>query len=127
MTTMTALAQAAGILLAFEPHIDLILESPFDTLTFLEQNPTLKIALDYSHFIAQWYKSADVDPLMRYAGHVRLRQGAEKQLQARWGAGQIDFPGMIGLLKVAGYNGYGVFCPTPRKGGIRELAFPFRP
>ena len=106
MTGMATLAQDAGVPLIFEPHIESILESPFDTLTFLEQTPTLKIALDYSHFIAQGYKPADVDPLVPYAGHVHLRQGADKQLQARWDDGQIDFPAMIGLLKAAGYNGY---------------------
>ena len=106
MTEMTALAQEAGVLLIFEPHVESILESPFDTLAFLKQNPTLKIALDYAHFIAQGYKPADVDPLVPYAGHFHLRQGTEKQLQARWDDGRIDFPKVIGLLKEAGYKGY---------------------
>ena len=39
----------------FEPHVESVLESPFETLTFLQQNPALKIVLDYSHFMAKGY------------------------------------------------------------------------
>ncbi|MFN8457689.1 MAG: sugar phosphate isomerase/epimerase family protein [Anaerolineae bacterium] len=106
MTELTAMGREARVLLVFEPHIHSILESPFETLAFLQQNPTLKMALDYSHFVAQGYKPADVDPLVPYTGHVHLRQGAHKQLQARWDEGEIDFARVIGLLKQAGYKGY---------------------
>ena len=106
MTAMESMAREAGVLLVFEPHIGSILTSPSATLHFLEQNPGLKIALDYAHFVAQGYKPAEVDPLVPYAGHVHLRQGASEQLQARWDDGQIDFPGMIGKLKDGGYSGY---------------------
>ena len=48
-----------------------------------QRNPALKIALDYSHYVAQGYQPADVDPLVPYAGHVHLRQACRGQLQAR--------------------------------------------
>jgi sugar phosphate isomerase/epimerase len=106
LTEWTALAADAGVQLIFEPHVESILESPFDALAFLQQNPTLKIVLDYSHFVAQGYQPADVDPLAAYAGHVHLRQAAPRQLQARWVQGVIDFSAVIGLLKAGGYRGY---------------------
>ena len=106
LTEMSATAAEAGVLLVFEPHVDSHLEDPAETFRFLQQNPRLKIALDYAHFIAQGYKAADVDPLLPYAGHFHLRQGADKQLQARWDDGVIDFAAVVGKLKEAGYRGY---------------------
>ena len=109
LTEMTARARDAGVLLVFEPHVESHLENPAEALKFLQRNPHLKIALDYSHFIAQGYKTSDVDPLVPYTGHVHLRQGANKQLQARWDDGEIDFPAVIGKLEEAGYRGYATF------------------
>ncbi len=106
MNELAALAAAEDILLLFEPHVESVLESPFDTLTFLQRNPALKIVLDYSHFVAQGYQPADVDPLVPYAGHVHLRQACRDKLQARWDDGIIDFPAVVELLEAAGYNGY---------------------
>ena len=106
MNEMAALAAAADVPLLFEPHVESVLESPFDTLAFLQRNPALKIVLDYSHFVAQGYQPADVDPLVPYAGHVHLRQARHGQLQARWDDGVIDFPAVVELLKRAGYSGY---------------------
>ena len=50
MNELAALAAAEDILLLFEPHVESVLESPFDTLAFLQSNPALKIVLDYSHY-----------------------------------------------------------------------------
>ncbi len=106
MNELAALAAAANVLLLFEPHVESVLESPFDTLAFLQRNPALKIVLDYSHFVAQGYQPVDVDPLVPYAGHVHLRQACRGKLQARWDDGVIDFPAVVELLKRAGYSGY---------------------
>lgn len=106
LNEMNTLAQDAGVPLIFEPHVDSILEDPRETVEFLRQNPGLSIALDYSHFVAQGYPTSAIDPLVPYAGHFHLRQGADQQLQARWDDGIIDFSTAIGLLKEAGYKGY---------------------
>ena len=106
MNELAALAAAEDVLFLFEPHVESVLESPFDTLTFLQRNPALKIVLDYSHFVAQGYQPADVDPLVPYAGHVHLRQACRDKLQARWDDGIIDFPAVVALLEAAGYSGY---------------------
>lgn len=102
---MTILADESGVVLVFEPHVDSLLENLEETITFLEQNSSLKIALDYAHFVAQGYKETEVDPLVVHTGLVHLRQAANKQLQARWDDGEVDFPRVIGLLKQAGYSG----------------------
>ena len=106
MNELAALAAAENVLLLFEPHVESVLESPFDTLAFLQRNPALKIVLDYSHFVAQGYQPIDVDPLVPYAVHVHLRQACRGKLQARWDDGVIDFPAVVELFKRAGYSGY---------------------
>ena len=106
MNEFAALAAAENVTFLFEPHVESVLESPFETLTFLQRNPTLKIVLDYSHFVAQGYQPTDVDPLVPYAGHVHLRQACRGKLQARWDDGVIDFPAVVELLKRARYSGY---------------------
>ncbi len=106
MNELAALGAAENVMLLFEPHIESVLESPFDTLAFLQRNPALKIVLDYSHFVAQGYQPVDVDPLVPYAAHVHLRQACRGKLQARWDDGVIDFPAVVELLKSAGYSGY---------------------
>jgi sugar phosphate isomerase/epimerase len=106
LNEMTSVAAAAGIPLTFEPHVEGLLEDPREVLEFMQQNPDLRIALDYAHFSCQGYKMADVDPLVPYAGHFHLRQGSSTQIQARWEEGEIDFRAAVGMLKEAGYQGY---------------------
>ena len=45
-------------------------------------------------------------PLVPYAGHFHLRQGANKQLQARWEDGEINVVEVVGRLQEVGYEGY---------------------
>ena len=106
LTEMASLASAAGILLVFEPHVQSILQSPLDTLEFLQRHPDLRIALDYSHFVAQGYTAAEIDPLVPWAGHFHLRQGARGKLQARWDDGEVDFPDAVRRLQAVQYEGF---------------------
>ena len=106
LTEMTAVAQESSVLLVFEPHVESVLSSPTETLEFLQRHPDLKIALDYAHFITQGYRISDVHPLVPHTGHFHLRQGANRQLQARWADGEIDFVEVVGRLQEAGYEGY---------------------
>ena len=103
------IAAASGILLVFEPHVQSCFESPLDTLAFLARNPGIRIALDYSHFVCVGFTPDQVDPLIPYAGHVHLRQGADCNIQARWEEGIVDYPEVVRKLRKAGYDDYVVF------------------
>ena len=59
-----------------------------------------------NHFITPGYQPADVHPLVPYTGHFHLRQGANRQLQARWEDGEINFVEVVGRLQEVGYEGY---------------------
>lgn len=99
-------AKSAGILLVYEPHLQSILESPHDTLKFVQANPAVKLVIDYSHCVSLGYTAKDLDPLVPFAGHVHLRQAAPEKIQARWEEGTIDFVALIDLLKRSNYQGY---------------------
>ena len=97
---------AVGIAMVFEPHRESVLESPRETLRFMEQNPDLRICVDYAHCISLGHQEDELHPLLPYAGHVHLRQGASGMIQQRWDQGEIDFPGLMGRLRETGYEGY---------------------
>jgi sugar phosphate isomerase/epimerase len=106
LNRMKALAQEAGILLVYEPHVQSILENPSEVLEFAREQSDVKLVIDYSHGVSLGYTSHELDALVPYAGHVHLRQAAPDKIQARWDEGCIDFPAMIGLLKQNDYQGY---------------------
>ena len=103
---MSAMSRKEGIATTFEAHVGSILESPLDTLSFMQANPELKLTLDYGHFICLGYAQEQVDPLVPYTAHVHLRQAAPEKLQARWDEGTLDFTGIIGKLALANYTGF---------------------
>ncbi len=103
---MSAMSREEGITTTFEAHVGSILESPLDTLTFVQTNPELKLTLDYGHFICLGHAQEQVDPLVPYTAHVHLRQAAPEKLQARWDEGTLDFTGIIGKLASATYTGF---------------------
>jgi sugar phosphate isomerase/epimerase len=106
MNELAARAAKGGITLLFEAHVQSILEGPCEVLDFLSSNPDLKLTLDYSHFVWNCHSQQEIDCLVPYAGHVHLRQGAPKVLQARWADGTIDFGKVVRLLEDSGYQGY---------------------
>ena len=103
---ISVMSRKEGVTTTFEAHVGSILESPLDTLTFMEANPELNLTLDYGHFICLGYAQDQVDPLVPYAAHVHLRQAAPKKLQARWDEGTLDFAGIVGGLASAKYTGF---------------------
>ena len=103
---MSAMSRKEGITTTFEAHVGSILESPLDTLSFMQSNPELRLTLDYGHFICRGYTQEQVDPLVPYTAHFHLRQAAPQKLQARWDEGTLDFTGIIGKLASATYTGF---------------------
>lgn len=106
LTHMSAMSRKEGVTTTFEAHVGSILESPLDTLSFLQANPELKLTLDYGHFVCLGYAQEQVDPLVPYTSHFHLRQAAPNKLQARWDEGTLDFTGIVGKLVSANYTGF---------------------
>jgi sugar phosphate isomerase/epimerase len=106
LNEFASIAAEQGIVLLFEAHVGSILESPLETQLFLQNNPQLKLTLDYSHFIFNGHSQAAIDILIPYARHVHLRQAGPRVLQARWNDGTIDFVKLVEELMEANYEGY---------------------
>ncbi len=106
LNQFAALSRKQGITTTFEAHLGSILESPLDTLTFMQSNPGLKLTLDYGHFTCQGFSQEQIDPLAVHAAHVHLRQAADNKLQARWDEGTLDLPRIISKLQSADYTGF---------------------
>jgi sugar phosphate isomerase/epimerase len=106
LNEFASIAAARDVRLLFEAHVSSVLESPQETLSFLENNPQLKLTLDYSHFVFNGHSQEAIDVLTPYARHVHLRQAARRVLQARWNAGEIDFAKVVEKLIEAKYKGY---------------------
>ncbi|HEY3130435.1 MAG TPA: sugar phosphate isomerase/epimerase family protein [Acidobacteriota bacterium] len=106
LNELAGIAEEKDVTLTFEPHKGSILQSPQETLTFIQANPRLKLTLDYSQFISQGYLQNEVDPLAIHTRHVHLRQAAKNALQAQWEEGDIDFEDVVAKLKSANYTGF---------------------
>lgn len=106
LNELASIGGRRGVPVFFEAHVWSILESPAETLAFLQANPALKLTLDYAHFIWQGHSQAEIDLLAPYAGHVHLRQAAPRVLQARWADGMIDFASVVRVVRSSGYHGY---------------------
>ncbi len=101
---LVPIAHDAGLRLSVEAHLESVIEQPERALAFVQAAPGIQLTLDYSHFIANGYEMADVDPLVPYAGHAHARQARRGFLQAGHRDGTLDFPLIVGKLKAAGYD-----------------------
>lgn len=105
MRELLALSQDFAATLTIEPHVHSILESPADTLRYLEAVPGLKLTLDYAHFACLGYRQEEVDPLAPHAAHVHLRQAKPGALQTPADRGTINMAAQFGTLAEAGFKG----------------------
>lgn len=103
---MVAAGQEAGVDVLIEPHTGSILNSPAITRELVARVPGLKIVLDPSHYVAMGHRQEEIDPLADIAGHVHLRQARPGVIQCKMEEGIVDFPGVFGALKSAGYDGW---------------------
>ena len=106
LSEYASITQEAGISLFFEPHVKSSFESPKLATWLAQQVPSVRIALDYAHFVCQGYTQPDVDTLIPYTGHVHLRQARPGLLQAKLEDGTINFALVVARLQNAGYDGY---------------------
>jgi len=122
LAELQKIADDAGVVLTFEPHVHSITESPGTVLELLERVPGLKLTLDYAHFICMGWRQEEIDPLAAHAAHVHLRQARPGALQTKsgevatggsgnspglkqGGEGVINMEAHFGTLRDAGYAG----------------------
>lgn len=100
------MAARTEVTVCVEPHIHSYLESPSITAELCERATGVKLALDYAHFAVSGYRQEEIDELVRWAGHVHLRQSRPGALQVKLDEGTLNFPAMFATLRDAGFKGW---------------------
>ena len=120
---LVAIAAETGLPLQVEPHLDSVIGTPERARRLVDQVPGLLLTLDYAHFLAQQFTSADVHGLLPYAGHLHARHAAAGHLQTPARRSELDFADIYRRLLQIGYAGDICleFVPFRDWGGIEEV------
>ncbi len=102
---MTDLAQARGIRLSFEPHLDSIAPDPEKAELLMAAVPHLSLTLDIAHWITQGYGWRDIKPMLSKAAHIQIRQARPQRLQTPFKKGKLDIPRLLRDLAAIDYDG----------------------
>jgi sugar phosphate isomerase/epimerase len=95
-----------GLGFSIEAHVGSVCHSPTDVLHLCELAPTLKLTVDYTHFVSQGISETDIEPLAPLARHVQTRAVAKDRLQAPLKENSLDFERMVDVLRGTGYDGF---------------------
>jgi sugar phosphate isomerase/epimerase len=99
-------ARGVGLGFSIEAHIGSVCHEPADVLKLCALAPTLRLTVDYTHFVSQGIAEADIEPLAQFARHVQTRGAAFDRLQAPLKDSSLDFERMVDVLQAAGYDGF---------------------
>ena len=98
-------AHAAGVRFSIEPHIGSVCGTPADVARLVELAPGLELTLDYTHYVAQGFADAEVEPLVAHARHFHARGGRDGRVQCALKDSTIDYGRAVDALREAGYDG----------------------
>lgn len=98
------IAETKGVRVAVKGQIGCLTEDPDTVKVICEHIEGLGLLLDPSHYLCGPYANRDIEPLMKYAFQVHLRDSTKERLQVRIGQGVIDFGKIINQLRKVGYN-----------------------
>jgi sugar phosphate isomerase/epimerase len=104
------LAEELGVKILIEPEPHLLLETSRQYLEFMKEIRSAVVGLnfDIGHFYCVGEDPAKAfQELYRWVGHVHLEDIASSRAHAHLipGRGAIDFPGIFGTMKKAGFSG----------------------
>lgn len=99
-------ARQRGLGFSIEPHLGSVCRNPTDVSDLCERAPSLRLTLDYTHFVAEGIAESEIEPLAPLARYVQTRGVAPGMLQAPLKLNTLDFERMIDVLHAAGYDGY---------------------
>ena len=99
-------AHDAGLEFSVEAHVGSIVPTPRAAARLVESVPSLTLALDYAHFTRSGFADAQIEPLVRYAGHFHARGSRRGRVQASLKQNTIDFRRVLLAMDEARYRGY---------------------
>ncbi len=105
-------AEQRGVIIAAEPHVGTLLDTPARVLELLRQinSPWLKLNFDISHFNVQGIPYTESVPLLAphtIHTHVKDERGVVPDYEFLIpGEGVFDYVGYLHAMRAAGYEGY---------------------
>jgi len=101
---MTTIAGCEGVVLGLHTEVGRMTEDPSTAMVLCDQVKGLSLTLDPSHYIYGPHRGTNLEPLMKYTCHVRLRDTRKDKLQVRVGQGEVEYGKLITLLEKYNYN-----------------------
>jgi sugar phosphate isomerase/epimerase len=95
-----------GLGFSVECHIGSVAATPDDALALVTLAPSLRLTLDYTHFIAPGFSQEQVDPLLPRARHVQVRGARPGLGQCSMLENTIDQEAIVDGLLATDYSGF---------------------
>lgn len=105
-------AASRGVIIAIEPHVFTVLESPLTTRDVVEaiDSPHLRVQFDISHFDVLGFSIEETVPVLAPLAvhtHVKDQRGRAPQHEFLIpGEGPFDYVRYLRAMREAGYNGF---------------------
>lgn len=103
---LTAVAGAAGVTFAIEPHFSTPVQTVDQIRKLFAALPGLRIAYDPSHFAMQRINLRDTAFMLDRTVHVHVRDAAPDKMCVPPGTGTVDFKWLLSALKKRGYDAF---------------------
>ncbi len=101
---LTAIAASEGVVVGLHTEVGRMTEDPGTAMVLCDQVKGLCLTLDPSHYIYGPHYGVNLEPLIKYTCHVRLRDTRKDRLQVRVGQGEVEYGKLITLLGKYNYN-----------------------
>ncbi len=98
------IADTKGVRVAVKGQLGCLTEDPDTVKVICEHIKGLGLLFDPSQYLCGPYANRDIEPLLKYAFQVYLRDSTDKKLQVRIGQGVIDFGKLVNQLRKVNYN-----------------------
>jgi inosose dehydratase len=105
-------AEARGVILAMEPHVDGLVDTPDRMITILElvDSPNLRVNFDISHFDILGMSTAEsVAALVPYSVHTHVKDQRGRYPDYQFlipGEGDFDYVDYLLTMQAHGYEGF---------------------
>lgn len=93
-----------GVVVSVKTERDRMTQDPDTAVVLCDNVKGLAVALDPSHYICGPHGGASYDQLMRYVGHVQLRDSKRDAFQVRVGQGEIEYGRLVAQLNKVRYG-----------------------
>ena len=104
LRAMVGIASVEGVRVGLITEIGRMTQDPATAAVLCDNVKGLGLTLDPSHYTYGPMAGCNIDPLMKYVYHVRLRDTNKDSLQVRVGQGLVEYGRLATQLSMVHYN-----------------------